>query len=145
MIGIYFTVFFSFLLLVTACASSHAVLVSEETGNLHGKVSIGPLCPVEPCNLSHEQMAKIYEARKVIVYEQRTKIKIAKIDLNEHGVYSVSLKPGIYIVDVTDSKGNELPLKKPRVAIGNVRSPSEVEIKTGEKVAIHFHIDTGIR
>jgi hypothetical protein len=143
-IGIKIALFFS-LILVTVCASSRAELVLEEKGNLQGKVTIGPLCPVEPCNLSSEQMSKIYEARKVIVYERRTKIKIAKVDLNVDGEYSIALRPGTYIVDVTDSKGNELPLEKPRLGVGNVRSPREIEIRAGEKLAIHFHIDTGIR
>jgi hypothetical protein len=137
-------VYFS-LLLVAACAGVRVDTVLEEKGSLQGKITIGPLCPVAPCKTAPERLARIFEARKVIVYEQRTKIKIATIDLDENGEYAVSLKPGTYIVDVTDGKGNELPLEKPRAAIGNVRFPREISIKTGEKVTINFHIDTGIR
>jgi hypothetical protein len=143
-IGMRIVIYFS-LLLIAACAGVHVDPIFEEKGSLEGKITIGPLCPVEPCKTSPERLAKIFETRKVIVYEQRTKIKIAKIDLDENGEYAVSLRPDTYIVDVTDGKGNELPLEKPRATIGNVRFPREISIKAGEKVVINFHIDTGIR
>jgi hypothetical protein len=136
----------SLFMIGTACANSHnRDTIPEEKRVLQGKVTIGPLCPVEPCNLSPEQIAKVYERRKVIVYEQNTKKKIAKIDLNQSGEYSVSLKPGKYIVDVTDGNGNELPLERVKVIIGNVQKPKEIEIKASESVEVNFHIDTGIR
>jgi len=116
-----------------------------EIGTIQGKVTIGPLCPVEPCNLPPEEIAQVYLARKVIIYEQATKIKVTERILNEDGEYSISLKPGGYIVDISDAKGDELPLdlaKRPR--LGNA-IPREVELKAGEKVVVDFDIDTGIR
>ena len=131
-------------ILISGCIQND-IISSQESGILQGKVTIGPLCPVEPCNLTPEQVAKVYEARKVIIYEQDTKIKIAEINLNQNGEYLFSLKPGSYIVDVTDAEGNELPLdlsKRPR--LGNA-IPKEVELKAGDKVVVDFDIDTGIR
>ena len=130
-------------ILIGGCIQNNITLA--EYGILQGKVTIGPLCPVEPCKLPPEQVAQIYEARKVIIYEQSTKVKIAEFNLNQNGEYSLSLKPGSYIVDITDAEGNELSLdlsKRPR--IGNI-IPKEVELKAGDKVILDFDIDTGIR
>jgi len=130
-------------ILIGGCIQNNITLA--EYGILQGKVTIGPLCPVEPCKLPPEQVAQIYEARKIIIYEQSTKLKIAEVNLNQNGEYSLSLRPGNYIVDITDAEGNELPLdlsKRPR--IGNV-IPKEVELKAGGKVILDFDIDTGIR
>ncbi len=130
-------------ILIGGCIQNNITL--EEYGILQGKVTIGPLCPVEPCKLPPEQVAQIYEARKIIIYEQSTKVKIAEVNLNQNGEYSLSLKPGSYIVDITDAEENELPLdlsRRPR--IGNV-IPKEVELKAGDKVILDFDIDTGIR
>jgi hypothetical protein len=130
-------------ILIGGCVQNNITL--SEYGILQGKVTIGPLCPVEPCKLPPEQVAQIYEARKIIIYEQATKLKIAEVNLNQNGEYSLSLKPGSYIVDITDAEGNELSLdlsKRPR--IGNV-IPKEIELKAGDKVILDFDIDTGIR
>ena len=118
--------------------------LNVKNGILQGKVSIGPLCPVEPCNLSPQQIAEVYGPRKVIVYDQLTKNKVAKVDLDQDGEYALSLTPGKYVIDVTDGKGNELPLEGPRVRFGNVQ-PKEIEIRGGEKTEVFFNIDSGIR
>ena len=120
-------------------------ILEPSNGVVQGKVTIGPLCPVEPCKLPPEQIAKIYQARKVIVYEQPAKIKAAEMNLNPNGEYSFSLKQGQYIIDITDALGNELPLdvsQRPRLGSA---IPKEVRLKAGEKVVVDFDIDTGIR
>ncbi len=117
----------------------------EEPSILQGTVTIGPLCPVEPCDLPPEQIAAIYMARKVIVYEQRTETKVTEANLGKDGKYSFDLDPGVYTVDVSDAGGNALPLdpaERPR--IGNA-TPQEVEIRAGEIFVVDFDIDTGIR
>ncbi len=116
-----------------------------KTGILEGKVTIGPLCPVEPCNLTPEQIAAIYEARKVIIYEKSSLSKIAEIQLNADGEYSVALNSGQYIVDVSDANGNAQPLdlsQRPR--FGNA-IPQEAEILEDQTTISDFDIDTGIR
>ncbi len=117
----------------------------EEPSILQGKVTIGPLCPVEPCDLPPERIAEIYTARKVFVYEQRTETKAAETNLDKDGKYSFSLEPGIYIVDVSDAEGNALPLDMlRRPGLGNT-APQEVEVMLGGIVVVDFDIDTGIR
>ena len=115
-----------------------------ENGILQGKVTIGPLCPVEPCNLPPEQIAKIYTSRKVIIYEKDTKQKVVEDNLDKNGEYSFNLKSGSYIVDISDGDGNILPLDLGRPFWGSA-NPQEVEVKAGEKVVVDFDIDTGIR
>ena len=111
---------------------------------MQGKVTIGPLCPVEPCNLLPEQIAKIYTSRKVIIYEKDTKKIVAEANLDKNGEYSFNLKSGSYIIDISDGDGNILPLDLGRPFWGNA-NPQEVEVKSGEKVVVNFNIDTGIR
>ncbi len=131
-------------ILIGGCIQNDTIL-EQEDAVLRGKVTIGPLCPVEPCELPPEQIARIYEARKVIIYEQDAEIKITEMNLNQNGEYSLSLKPGNYIVDITDAEGNELPLDlSKRSQLGNA-IPKEVELKAGDKVIVDFDIDTGIR
>ena len=118
---------------------------SLETGFLQGKVTIGPLCPVEPCNLPPEQIAMIYKARKVIVYEKSSLNKIVELQLDAEGEYSIALNSGQYIVDVSDANGNVLPLdlsQRPR--FGNA-IPQEAEIFSDQTTISDFDIDTGIR
>ena len=118
---------------------------TAETGILEGKVTIGPLCPIEPCNLTPEQIAAIYEARKVIIYEKSSLSKIAEIQLNADGEYSVVLNSGMYIVDVSDANGNALPLDlSQRPQFGNA-IPHEAEIFSAKTTISDFDIDTGIR
>jgi hypothetical protein len=114
-------------------------------GVLEGKVTIGPLCPVEPCNLTPEQIAKVYTSRKVIIYEQAAQKKVTETNLNENGEYSLTLKPGSYIIDISDSEGNALPLDIQRRPFMGNTAPKEAEVKAGEKVTVNFDIDTGIR
>ncbi len=118
---------------------------TAETGILEGKVTIGPLCPIEPCNLTPEQIAAIYEARKVIIYKKSSLNIIVEIQLTADGEYSVSLNAGQYIIDVSDANGNALPLElSQRPRFGNA-IPQEAEIFEDQTTISDFYIDTGIR
>ena len=118
--------------------------MNQGEGILRGKVTIGPLCPVEPCDLTPEQVASIYEARKVFVYEKATEAKVTEANLRGNGEFSFSLRSGTYIVDISDAEGNALPLDSLMRSIGNAL-PQEVEVKPYEEVMVNFDIDTGIR
>ena len=133
-------------ILMSGCGQEDTILdiLKAENGILQGKVTIGPLCPVEPCNISPEQMSAIFQARKVIIYEQSTRTKITEMNLDQNGEYSLSLKPGRYIVYISDALGNELLFDSPQPLLGNA-VPKEVEINAGDKVVVDFDIDTGIR
>ena len=107
---------------------------SHQEGTLAGHVTIGPLCPVEPCNVSPEVRAAAYDARKILIYARDRNSLIKTVSIGADGNYSVSLPPGQYHVDINH--------------IGIDRSPdvpAEVEISAGETVRLDISIDTGIR
>lgn len=118
--------------------------MNQGEGIMMGKVTIGPLCPVEPCDLTPEQVARIYEARRVFIYEKTTKAKVTEANLKGNGEFSFSLEAGTYIVDISDAEGNELPLDSLIRSIGNA-IPQEVEVRPYEEATVNFDIDTGIR
>ncbi len=68
-------------------------------GTLTGNVSIGPLCPVEPCSVSHERLVAAYAARPIIISTTGGTVVTTVIADPETG-YSVDLKPGTYVIDI---------------------------------------------
>ena len=125
-----------FSLLLIAC-SDGGLPDSVQMGVLEGRVTIGPIWPVEPPGGSPPIPPEVYEARKIMVYdEHRTKL-IEQVDIvpNEHyGSYRIELTPGTYVVDINyvgiDHSGDV-----PRV----------IEIQPGQTVEVNIDIDTGIR
>ncbi len=102
-------------------------------GTLQGKLTIGPLCPVEPCNISDEQKKQAYEARKIQIYtEDKTKL-ITEITADyKTEMYSVDLATGKYKVIVTNA------------GIGPFE-PKDIIISAGQTTMLNIDIDTGIR
>lgn len=117
------------LILVSGCITQ-----PQQKGHLVGKVSIGPICPVErvgvPCEPSPEQ----YAARKVMVYSLGGLVKVGEATPDAKGHYSIALDPGSYYVDVVHS------------GIGGVQGvPANVTIESGKNTTLDISIDTGIR
>ncbi|MBI2134258.1 hypothetical protein HYU11_06300, partial [Candidatus Woesearchaeota archaeon] len=96
---------------------------------------------VSSCENQCTPPPEIFMNRKIIIYRDNTKVNELELDKNLE--YSTLLEPGNFIVDVTDSNGNILPLYLPR-QIGEAE-PIEAEVKEGETTIINFDIDTGIR
>ncbi len=115
--------------LVISCSST-----PSEPGILHGKVTIGPLVPVEREGVTYEVPCEVYEARKIMIYRQNGTDLVEEVDIDCDGRYSVELKPDTYVVDINN--------------IGIDRSsnvPSEVEINSNITTRLDIDIDTGIR
>jgi hypothetical protein len=107
---------------------------SGGTGILEGNVTIGPLCPVEPCIISPERLAQAYEARKIIVTPlDRPGVSIT-VPIGPTGYYEVVLPEGTYRVDINHSGIDRSP-----------QVPATVTVHTGERVQLDISIDTGIR
>ena len=107
---------------------------SEGKGTLEGKVTIGPICPVEregvPCPVPPEA----YAARKVIVYSADHSAVAKEVSLGENGTYETELEAGTYLVDI-NHEGMDRS--------GEV--PKEISILPNKTVTLNIDIDTGIR
>jgi hypothetical protein len=102
-------------------------------GTLAGNVSIGPLCPVEPCRVQSDQLAAAYAVRPVVI-KTAGGTPVASVTADPVTGYSVSLRPGTYIVDVAHQQ------------IGGSRElPRTVTIRSNETVRLDISVDTGIR
>lgn len=110
------------------------IMIVNKFGILEGRVTIGPLTPVEKPGEQPPVPCEIYEARKIMVYDKSGNNLVAQIDIGCDGRYSTELKPGIYVVDIN------------RIGIDSSSDvPRTVEIKSGEVVKLDIDIDTGIR
>jgi hypothetical protein len=103
------------------------------TGTLTGKVSIGPLCPVEPCTIPHDRLVAAYAARPITISTPGG-IVVTTVTADPESGYTVALKPGTYVVAI------------PKQGIGGSPDlPATVIIRSGETVRLDISIDTGIR
>lgn len=102
-------------------------------GNLEGKLTIGPLCPVEPCNISDEQKRQAYEARKIQIFmpDGTTLVKEFIADYQTQ-IYKTELHAGRYMLNVTNA------------GIGPFQQ-KEVIIEANKTTVLNIDIDTGIR
>lgn len=103
------------------------------TGTLTGNVSIGPLCPVEPCIVPHDRLAAAYAACPITISTPGGTI-VTSVTASPETGYTVTLKPGTYVVDI------------PHQGIGgSFELPKTVILRSGETVRLDISIDTGIR
>ena len=108
-------------------------------GTLQGTVSIGPIQPVERPGENPPASPKVFEARKVIIYNKsKTRVVetlgLTQIGQSAKGSYSIQLKPGEYVVDIN------------RIGIDSSPDvPKRIEIESGQTVIVDIDIDTGIR
>ncbi len=120
-------VLFLGLVLIAGC-------IQQEKGVLQGNVTIGPLCPVEPCHVSPQQMEKVYELRKILIYDANRQSVLEEVNIDKNGTYSIYLNPGKYVVDI-----NKTGIDR------SADVPKEINIEPGKTVALDINIDTGIR
>jgi len=120
-------------ILAVAVLTCGCLQPAEETGRLTGNVSVGPLCPVEPCTVSHDRLIAAYAARPITVTTSAGTL-VATITANPETGYSVSLKPGTYVVDIQHQGPG-----------GSRDLPATVTLCRGETVRLDISIDTGIR
>ena len=103
------------------------------TGTLTGNVSIGPLCPVEPCTVSHDRLVAAYAARPITISTPAGTV-VATVTADPETGYSVALRPGTYVIDIQ------------HLGVGGSRElPATVTLHGGETVRLDISIDTGIR
>ncbi|GEM_PF-1909624 len=99
-------------------------------GNIFGKVSIGPLCPVEPCPVLKTDP---YSSRKVVL---TTKSGVEYLfNLDFEGNFSADLLVGTYEVTITDCDFLGCRYSLPKIVTIEAYKPTRIDID----------IDTGIR
>lgn len=110
-------------------------LATPQNGFLQGKITIGPLCPVEriPPDERCQPTAETYAAWPIAVYSLNQEIKISDIKPDVAGFYKVELPAGTYIVNFE----RQTPFAR--------SLPETVIIKEGETTIFDIDIDTGIR
>ena len=102
-----------------------------KTGTINGKVSIGPLCPVEPCPSS---IPNPYASRKIVLQDQSGNF-FKLVSLKEDGSFEAEVGAGIYILNLSDCG-----------YLGCKRSlPKKVTIEAEKITEVEIDIDTGIR
>lgn len=108
--------------------------VQKEEGRLEGAVTIGPLCPVEPCTPTPDQVRAACASRKILVYAEDGRTLLRVLAINPEAGYATVLPAGTYVVDIN------------RIGIDSSDDvPREVTIRPGETVRLDIAIDTGIR
>jgi hypothetical protein len=120
---------------VSGCATSGD---QADTGILTGKVTVGPLTPVEQVGVTPPVPdPAVFTSRKLLLYEADGTTLVQEIPLQAagyYGVYRVTLKPGTYVLDY------------PHQGVGGAKGlPATVEIRAGKTTTLDVDIDTGIR
>ena len=122
-------------LALSGCVASPA---QSDNGTLSGNVTVGPLSPVERIGVSPTPPpSEVFTSRSLIVYAADGTTKVADVPVRAaglYGTYSVSLKPGTYVLDV------------PHAGIGHASPlPKTIIIEGGKTTIVDVDIDTGIR
>ncbi len=107
------------------------------TGTLTGKVTVGPLTPVERVGVTPVPDPAVFTSRKLLLYGADGETLIEEIPIQAagyYGTYNVTLRPGTYV------------LGYPKQGVGGARGlPATVVIETGKITTLDVDIDTGIR
>jgi len=129
-VGSAFLVCFTY---ISSCDKQNA----REAGYLEGKISIGPLCPVEtdPPQPGCLPTAETYKAYPVSIWTSNGKRKIGQISPVLDGTYRIELFPGNYLIK----------LEREQYGIGRSNLPVEVSIIPQHETMLDIDIDTGIR
>ncbi len=104
-------------------------------GYLEGRVSIGPLTPVERIGVpSPTPSPQICSSRGLAIFREDGRTQVTSFNLQPDCTYRVALPPGRYVVRL-----------KPGVSGFSKDLPATVQIESGRTTRLDLHIDTGIR
>lgn len=101
-----------------------------ETGTVTGRVSVGPLCPVEPCDADPLDFSS-----NQVILESSSGQKIPISLYSDGTIYSTKVAPGTYQITLKDCTwlGCEQEL------------PKTVTVEADKTIEVLINIDTGIR
>lgn len=122
-------------LFLMACASE---VVSPDTGSLEVKVTIGPLCPVEPCNKTAAELKTIYEAYSFIITNSTSKAVVLEQKLTYNGTNGLMKSTNVAIGEY------ELTIS-PESFFTKKSFPKTIKIEKDKVTSLEIDIDTGLR
>ncbi len=131
--NIFRLIFVAAIISLTQCDEKSA----SGTGILDGKISIGPLCPVErnPPDPGCQPTTDTYRAYPVSVFTARGYRKIVRLSPALDGSFSIELPAGTYLV----------AMENQQQGIGGSNLPENVTIHPDTETTLNISIDTGIR
>jgi hypothetical protein len=104
------------------------------TAVIKGKVTVGPICPVEQLNSPCPVPPTAYTSRQIILYSADGTTEIKRMNFTPDGTYQFEVPPGTYV------------LNTPKQGIGGAKGlPKTITVISGETSEYDFPIDTGIR
>ena len=129
-------------LLLLACANNQTASPSASSlttgsvliGSLQGKVTIGPLCPVESADNPCLPDPTLFTSHELVILSANG-TEVGRVNIDGQGNYRTDLLPGTYTVDFSPHD----------IGIPGTFQPPRVEIRQGETVILNIEIDTGIR
>lgn len=102
---------------------------------LEGKVSIGPLTPVERIDVpTPTTPPEVYAARSIDVFQSDGTTRVTNVRINSNGTYRVELAAGTYVINLA-----------PTGIDRGVNLPQTITIEGGQTMRLDIDIDTGIR
>ena len=102
----------------------------ESEGVLAGAITIGPLCPVEPCD---RPIGDLYSSRSLLLINDDG--VVSKLALGAGGTFHAVLPTGRYTIDLTECEFLGCSTALPRT----------LAIQPGETTTLDIDIDTGVR
>lgn len=108
---------------------------STQMGILTGRVTIGPLRPVERVGETPPPVPpEVYAARSINIFATDGATLVVNVKINPNGTYNVNLPPGVYVVNIA------------RTGIDRGKNlPKTITVESGKTVQLDIDIDTGIR
>lgn len=125
------------LMLITGLYSCIGQSGMGVAGVLKGKISIGPLCPVETVPPSPNCLPTLdtYKTWATALWTLTKKTKVITLNPSIDGNYQVSIPSGKYIVDFSGFQNYRT----------GSNLPSEITVLPNDTLVFNINIDTGIR
>ncbi|MBF8266268.1 MAG: hypothetical protein HW384_2132 [Dehalococcoidia bacterium] len=124
-------IWLSILLIVTiGCTPGGSAPPDKLSGVLNGSVTIGPLCPVEPCS---NPIGEVYSSR-VLLLKQGNR-EITRLPLQPDGNFNATVPAGVYSIELSEC-----------TFMGCSRAlPIKTVVEPEKTTTVQIDIDTGIR
>ena len=112
--------------------------IAPEIGSVDIKIMIGPLCPVEPCNRTVDDIRKVYESYTFTIKDTKTRKQVFEQKLAYNGTNGILKSPNMTVGEY------ELDIN-PKNIFTKQGFPKIFAIEKNKITELEISIDTGIR